>query len=193
MKPIRLTLLSMVTMVNLSVSVLAGEGQKILDVNEMLRWQSDQDSSYEVRPGISLFLSKDEVLFRGGCGVSGKLAISDIVQLERASLIDACGNREGNNFAMLIYHGDSKRQDIVVLLPDGIKKVSSDKVPMRVIFSKLFSLSKTGRYVLVEVGVYRNRGIDEFDVIYDPRVVDVVDGDILPNGGVDAWAEFRDQ
>lgn len=172
----------------LGIAGLAGDVVVVAD--EFTRVRSRGDGVYRVRSDDRLILREGEPIYRSAGGF--EFVICDKRQLahEGARLVDAGSNHEQTCVALLLF-ATGAGQDLIASNMGRARMLSSARIPEKVIFSRILSVSKTGRFVLLDVGRYREEGKGEFSVVYEPAVVDMEEERYLASKGVDEWADFR--
>lgn len=186
MKSLRLIALFMVVLINSGIC----ERPKLI-VGDDLSLDKANSNVYHVRPGVTLSITDSELVFQG----AGNSVISLHQRLDRR-IVGATSNREKDSFGALIFIKDpqlGEYQEIVSTGREGILSFRSNKIDRKVILSRLLSLSRTGRFAFVDVGVYHTIANGEFIVRYNPQVLDLESNIIIDMSDVDSWGEYRDK
>jgi hypothetical protein len=190
MKLVQLLLLFSVT----SIDALPGKDAVIV-VNDHLQSRADGEGGFRVRAEGRLVVGENFIVYRAPHREIS-IAASDLLSGENPKLVDATSNAEQTAIALLVFTANDRGKNVqrATVASDGkIRSLSSDQFPEKMIISRLFSLSKTGRYLLADVGLYQDDGDGRFKVVYQPRILDFEEEKILPQAGIDDWSEFRKQ
>lgn len=190
MKLVQLLLLFCVT----SFDALLGKDMMIV-VNDHLQSRADGEGGFRVKAEDRLVVGEESIVYSTQQGEIS-IATSDLLLGGDPKLVDATSNTEQTAVGLLVFTTNElgKNEQRVTVVSDGkTRSLSSSRIPERMIFSRLFSLSKTGRYLLVDVGLYQDDGEDRFKVVYQPRILDLEQENVLAQVGIDEWSEFRKQ
>ena len=162
-----------------------------LSADFIRRYPSEDGQWYNVDWYSKLSYTDGVVYFKGGKDL--KIELDE--KIWKYSLEYACSNLERDKFCILIFGSKAgKHEQFLISMSEGcqfmVGSLSIDKLATAI--TRVFGLSKSGRYVIADVG-YKMQQANGFSIRYKVSIIDCQRNVIIPNASVDQWAEFRSQ